>query len=126
MNPGTKTTSVYRSKWILLLLATVLIFLAAPSASFASDLNDSGNFYWDNASWDGSKMNVGYCLTNQGGCTQLGAGAPGARPFWSLSGGAADPNFYVTSSVSLTLTFELAKADYSSYDTDLPPLNRSS
>jgi hypothetical protein len=112
MNQGITTTNVHRSKWILLLLATVLIFLAAPSASFAS-----GGIYWNNLSWDGSGMNVGDCLANQGGCAGLVAGAPGAQPFWQLSGGAADPNFYLTSSVPLTFTLELAKADNTSSDT---------
>ena len=109
--------NVYRSKWILLLLATVLIFLAAPSASNASDLNNSGNFFWDNPSWDGSGMNVGYCLTNSGTCTALGAGAPGAKPFWQLSNGGADPNFYLSSTQTLTFTFAMGAGTNTPFDT---------
>jgi hypothetical protein len=99
------------------LLATVLIFLAAPSASNASDLNNSGNFFWDNPSWDGSGMNVGYCLTNSGSCTGLGGGAPGARPFWQLSNGGADPDFYLSSTQTLTFTFAMGAGTNTSFDT---------
>ena len=69
----------------------------------AADLNENGKPYWDNHSYDGPLMNVGFCLTDTGNCHQLGKKAPGALPFWGEpynqktdTGGKADGSIYFT------------------------------
>jgi len=61
-----------------------------------TDLGANGVPYWDGASSDGSGKNVGYWLTNSGAFS--GTAGPGAIPYWGFSTGAADTNFYFTSS----------------------------
>ena len=100
------------------LLVVALALLTAPATALAdtiqttaspnpygwqtwssSNLNQNGNPYWDNITWDGDKKNIGYCLTGTGNCGM--SDAPGAIPFWGTtyysntdSGGGFDPNFY--------------------------------
>jgi hypothetical protein len=103
------------AKGVLLLIAALIILLAAPTAQYA-DLNNSGNYYWDNTSWDGPQANIGFCMTDQGQCTQLGGSAPGSAPFWALSGGGADPNMLISSNQPITFTFEFSDAGEGLYD----------
>lgn len=75
-----------------------------------TELNQNGKPYWDNTSGDGSKKNIGYCLTGTGNCTL--DTSPGTLAFWGKSDGKADPNFYFSktadSSHNFTLELELA------------------
>jgi hypothetical protein len=105
------------STWILSFFATVLILLTAPSSQCAGNLNNSGNYFWDNLSWDGPQANIGFCMTGTGTCTLSDAGAPGAVPYWALSGGGADPNFTVSATQPITFTFEAALAGNARHDT---------
>src|SRR5271157_2118765 len=95
-------------KALLPLLAMVLVLLAAPTSQYAASggLNNSGNYFWDNLSWDGTTANIGFCMTDQGDCTKLGGGAPGNAPFWALSGGGPDPKIIISSTQNITFTFE--------------------
>jgi hypothetical protein len=83
----------------------------------AGDLNQNGEPYWDNTSWDGRRLggpglkkNIGYCLTGTGNC--ILNNYPGADAFWGESSGEADPNFYFSgaadSAHNFTLELELA------------------
>lgn len=78
-----------------------------------ADLNEDGNHYWDNESWDGRKKNIGYCLTGIGNCTL--DTFPGAIAFWGKSTGEADPNFYFSKTTDSPHNFilELELAGYS-------------
>ncbi|HUI42402.1 MAG TPA: PEP-CTERM sorting domain-containing protein [Terriglobia bacterium] len=109
--------------WVILLTAA-MVFTVAPAfadsisgsigAGWQSwntgQLNGSGSPYWNNSSWDGPNYNIGNCLTASGGCTQLGAGAPGALPYWGQANGSADQNFSFTSSGASSGTVELTVA----------------
>jgi len=103
---------LHGSKRMLLWLGIAFFYLAVPLTSIASDA-----IYWNNPSFDGPGMNVGYCMTSQGGCAGLVAGAPGAVPYWGLPSGGADPNFYLTSSGPITFTLQLVEATNTPYDT---------
>jgi hypothetical protein len=84
------------------------------------DLNENGRPYWDGNSADSSRpMNIGSCLTATGACTQLGASAPGAIPYWGTGTGLADPNLYFvreSTQSRAALRLEIAgNADYNSF-----------
>jgi len=100
-----------------------------------ANLDQDNKPYWDGNSWDSSlPMNIGSCLTATGACTQLGAGAPGAIPFWGLaftsgtdSGGGADSDFHFLRSSdqgTAALRLEIAgNAEWNTfgwYDTTAP------
>ena len=109
--PGTRSGRPVKLRDFVLLTALVgTTAMAAPPALADSLLGTPGNNwqswrsatltdqngipYWNNGSGDGAQMSVGFCLTAAGRCPQLGAGAPGAIPFWGALGGAADPSFF--------------------------------
>jgi hypothetical protein len=73
-------------------------------------LNEDGKPYWDRVSGDGSKKDIGYCLTGTGNCVL--DNYPGAVAFWGNSTGQADPSFYFSSTTdsphNFTLELELA------------------
>src|SRR5579862_3997359 len=78
-----------------------------------ADLNQNGAPYWDNTSYDGTNMNVGFFLVNAP--TAPLAGAPGPLPSWGNTfnsagdtGGSPDLNFmfnrtFTSSQASLQL-----------------------
>jgi hypothetical protein len=112
-------------------LAIALALLVVPSIGLAdsisgssgdgwqawtsSDLNENGTPYWDNTSFDGPKMNVGYCLTGTGNCGM--SGAPGILPYWGSSTGAADPSIFFTSPGTSSATLQIEIAGYSGENT---------
>jgi hypothetical protein len=109
-------------KWALAIVLAA-VFFAVPAAQAdtitgsggwqswsTGNLNENDTPYWDQTSWDGSQMNIGYCLTASGNCTQLGASAPGALPYWGNANGTADPDFYFNSTSSSNAAVELAIA----------------
>jgi PEP-CTERM motif len=74
------------------------------------NLDQNGNPYWDNGSWDGNQMNVGYWMTNTGAFVG-GTEGPGAKPYWGMAGGAFDTSFYFnreSSSSMAALKIEIA------------------
>jgi hypothetical protein len=67
----------------------------------ATNLDNSGNFYWDHGPSDGGSTNVGNWMTNTGHTAAfLGTHGPGNLPFWAANGGAADATFYFNSTSS--------------------------
>ena len=57
-----------------------------------ADLNENGTPYWDNVSTDGSKKNIGYCMSGTGNCTITPT--PGTLPYWGTASGGADTSVY--------------------------------
>ena len=76
--------------------------------------------YWNNLSFDyggSSPANIGNYLTNSGEFAGSTAG-PGYMRYWgSSTGGAADPNFYLTSSGSSQSTLEIQIAGFAGSNT---------
>jgi hypothetical protein len=69
-----------------------------------AQLNDSGTPFWNHASFDGTRKNIGDCLTSAAPCGITNP--PGAIPYLGTSTGAAFPEFYFNStggSVTATL-----------------------
>src|SRR4051812_12283118 len=50
---------------------------------------ETGTTFFNHTSSDGSKENIGYCLTGTFGCTQLNPGAPGALSYFGIGSQAA-------------------------------------
>lgn len=86
--------------------------------SFPSALNENpSDCYWDNGSWDGKKLNIGYLLSGTSGSPKLNADSPHITPDWwgeaySGSGGGADSDFYFKKDdtyLRATLNFEVSQ-----------------
>ena len=64
--------------------------------------NEDGTPFWDNVSWDGAGMNVGYYMTGTGAFAGGGLGIPVSQlEYWGI-GTAADPSFLFSSTGSTT------------------------
>jgi hypothetical protein len=69
-----------------------------------AQLNDSGTPFWNHASFDGARRNIGDCLTSTAACGVTNP--PGALPYLGTSSGAAFSQFYFNGSGgSVTATF---------------------
>lgn len=64
-----------------------------------------GTPYWNNASGDGPKDNVGWCLTGGGGCT-MPAGTPGALSYYGNGSAAASSMYFNATGNPITVTLE--------------------
>jgi hypothetical protein len=78
-----------------------------------------GTPYWNNASGDGPKANVGWCLTGGGACS-MPAGTPGVLSYYG-NGGASANSMYFTSTgtplnISLQTLLTTQKSTASGYD----------
>ncbi|MGA8752799.1 hypothetical protein, partial [Candidatus Deferrimicrobium sp.] len=68
----------------------------------SANVNSNGNPYWDGNSSDGANKNIGNWLTGTGAFTS-DPDSPALNPppkYWGYSSGAADLNFYVSSTTS--------------------------
>lgn len=74
------------------------------------DTNQNGIPYWDNKSFDGDKMNVGYCLNGEGNCNMAGAPGKDLSYFGGLFGSAVkDISFKETGVLDMaTMKIEIA------------------
>lgn len=111
----------------LLIILTLVVALALPSAVCADSivgsataawqpfpalgtLNQNNTPYWDSPSMDGSNKNIGFFMTNTGaysGSTQ----GPGPMSWWGKPSGSANTNFYFAASspgTNATLLLEVA------------------
>ncbi len=75
-------------------------------------VNQNGTPYWDSSSLDGTKKNIGYCLTGTGNCGM--PGAPGALDYWGYSNGNADLDIGFMPTSGGTAALEIEIAGYSS------------
>ncbi len=64
-----------------------------------------GTPYWNNASGDGPKENVGWCLTGGGACT-MAAAAPGAVPYYGNGSGAASSMYFTGTANPVTVSLQ--------------------
>lgn len=82
----------------------------------APTINNNGDPFWDQTSWDGSKKNVGYCIYGGGDC---GTGiAPGARFLANkTSTGKTADNVYfsVAGNVNATVSLSISSASDTLY-----------
>lgn len=71
--------------------------------------------YWNNLSGDGSRYNIGWCLTGGGSCSL--PDTPGNIPYFGPSGGASPANMaFASSGHSVTATLETAITDSRALD----------
>lgn len=75
-------------------------------------LGTSGSPFWNNASWDGANMNIGYCIYGGGNCNHGTALDPGARYLATGNGGSVgDVTFstggYVDADIDLHYSSDL-------------------
>ena len=114
-----------RTKGLLLAVAAVSFAFLSPAAVYADSIQGTsgaglqgwGNSaYWNNGSFDGPNQNVGFCLTASGGCTGLGANAPGKLSYWGNSDGSADSNISFQSGGQLQATVMLTVAGNAPYN----------
>ncbi len=77
------------------------------SSTLAVDSNSPnlGSPYWNNASGDGPKANVGWCLTGGGGCT-IPAGIPGPLPYFGNGPGSAGLMYFTSTGGSMGVTLQ--------------------
>jgi hypothetical protein len=81
-------------------------------------LNSAGSPYWNHASLDGPKKNVGFCMAGGGNCNITPV--PGTLSFWGFADGTADTNIFFTNTGSAlntaTLKIEIAgNANFNSF-----------
>jgi hypothetical protein len=77
----------------------------------ASEVNNSGNFYWDHQSWDGPTENIGYWMSNTGSFPAGTPAGPGVMPYYgNAANGTSASNIYFTNqgSVSAGMLLEIA------------------
>lgn len=108
---------------IRLVLALLVAALAVPMAfgdsihggQFVSGwtTGQSGSTFFNNPSWDGNKMNVGYCLAGGGNCSWPGT-LPGAIPVYTQSGNDNHnaSNIYWGAGTANSATLEMEIAGY--------------
>lgn len=81
----------------------------------SGDVNNNGTPYWDHTSGDGTSMNIGYWLTGTGAFVS-DPNSPHLAPppqYWGYSTGAADLNYFVSSTTASKTTLKLEIAGYS-------------
>ena len=80
----------------------------------SSNVNNNGTPYWDHASSDGTYRNIGYWLTGTGAFVS-DSNSPHLSPppqYWGYSTGAADLNYFVSSTTASKVTLKLEIAGY--------------
>ena len=114
----------------LLIITFCLLFAASTASAVPITISGSGsagfqswntsnlnqqndNYYWDGKSWDGDQKNIGYYLTGSGGFSGTNYGT---LPYWGMSDGSADQNFYVASTSASEVTLKLEIAGYAPYN----------
>jgi hypothetical protein len=84
-----------------------------PGAGWVSGWSngESGSTFFNNTSWDGSKKNVGYCLTGGGNCTL--SSTPGALAYFGVGNQAASNISFINNGNPVsTATLQIEIAGY--------------
>jgi len=104
--------------WVGLAHAALVDITGSAGADFrswtSSNVNNDGTPYWDHRSSDGTYKNIGYWLTGTGAFVS-DSNSPHLNPppqYWGYSNGAADLNYFVSSTTASKVTLKLEIAGY--------------
>jgi hypothetical protein len=115
LSSGPRSASDYDYNDVIFSLSGTGLQLQSHGDSFYAkpSVDQSGRPFWDNVSWDGQKMNVGYCIYGGGNC---GSGIDANAQFLasnpnSPKGSANNVTFHVDGTVNATLLLNISAAD---------------